>query len=464
MPTPSRWTSRLVSRFILTLLVTVTIAHSLAVAQQKPATTAQPPSAGVAGKYNGPGGCAASNCHGSVQPKTVTRIAQNEYSIWVVQDKHARAYNVLSNPVSTRIGKILNLDAPPNKSEKCLTCHALSVPPELRATTFSLEDGVSCENCHGPAVGWLGPHTTKDWKHEQSLKLGMYDTRDLVKRSEKCLSCHLGTADKQVDHEMIAAGHPDLTFELDSFSAVMPRHWKPREKEPWLNVQEWSVGQAVQLREGLNRLSRRASGPKWPEFGEMECFACHHSLTKAENSWRQARGYPARTPGAVPWNAARYIVFRHVAAEVDPASGKELDAALNRVADLVAKRSNPQEIATASRDAANLADNIARRLQAQQFNQALTARLLQSIAADAQAIAADGERTAEQAAMALDALSLAYQKNVKTGNQQELRAAINRLFQQLENPSQYNGEKFAAQLEKVKVLLPPASAESAVVH
>jgi hypothetical protein len=34
----------------------------------------------------------------------------------------------------------------------------------------------------------------------------MYDTRNLEKRSEKCLTCHLGTADKFVDHEMIAAG------------------------------------------------------------------------------------------------------------------------------------------------------------------------------------------------------------------------------------------------------------------
>jgi len=28
-----------------------------------------------------------------------------------------------------------------------------------------------------------------------------------------------GTKNKFVDHEMIAAGHPDLYFELDSFSA-----------------------------------------------------------------------------------------------------------------------------------------------------------------------------------------------------------------------------------------------------
>jgi len=87
----------------------------------------------VVGKYNGPGGCASSSCHGSIQPKQVTRVAQNEYSIWAGQDKHARAYQVLSNEVSLRIGKILNLKAPPNQNQKCLACHALSVAPEMRA-------------------------------------------------------------------------------------------------------------------------------------------------------------------------------------------------------------------------------------------------------------------------------------------------------------------------------------------
>ncbi len=115
----------------------------------------------------------------------------------------------------------------------------------------------------------------------------MYDTRDLVKRSEKCLTCHLGTAEKQVDHEMIAAGHPDLTFELDSFSAAMPRHWKAnRSDDTWIGVQVWAVGQAVQLRESLNRLSRRAGGPNWPEYAELDCFACHHCFDAPADSWR----------------------------------------------------------------------------------------------------------------------------------------------------------------------------------
>ena len=64
--------------------------------------------------------------------------------------------------------------------------------------------------------------------------------------------------EKYVDHEMIAAGHPDLFFELDSFSAVMPRHWKepgePGEttSDPWYDVRELTMGQAVQLRESMH--------------------------------------------------------------------------------------------------------------------------------------------------------------------------------------------------------------------
>src|ERR1700722_9727602 len=109
---------------------------------------------------------------------------------------------------------------------KCLACHALNPPSELRSRTFDVSEGVSCESCHGPASGWLGPHTERNWTHAQSVAEGMVDTRDIVKRTEKCLSCHLGSEEKFVDHEMIAAGHPDLFFELASFSAAMPRHWK----------------------------------------------------------------------------------------------------------------------------------------------------------------------------------------------------------------------------------------------
>lgn len=413
---------------------------------------------GEVGKFSGPGSCAASNCHGSVAPRTVVRIAQNEYSIWSAQDKHARAYTVLSNPVSLRMGKILGLEQPPNKSDKCLNCHAINAKPELRAQTFqSLEDGVSCESCHGPALGWLGPHTLKDWSHERSLKLGMIDERDLISRAENCLSCHLGTRSMEVDHTMIAAGHPDLTFQLETFTSAMPRHWKPAQNaSSWLNVQELAVGQAVQLREGLNRLNRRALGSNWPDYSEYECYACHHSLTKPDASWRQAAGYRGRQPGAPVWNPATYVIFRHIANAVDNSASDQLVSEVGSIEQLSGKPGSSDQVAAHAKTAAALADKLAHELQNQTYDRNLTVRLLREIANDSDAIAQQGERSAEQTAMALDSLFLAYSKNENPPNAQDFRAAVNGLYQQLDNPSAYNAPRFAMQMQKVATLVPRA--------
>jgi|HubBroStandDraft_6_1064221.scaffolds.fasta_scaffold00130_27 hypothetical protein len=404
----------------------------------------------AAGKYNGPGGCAASSCHGSVQPKTTTRIFQNEYTIWIAQDKHAKAFSVLSNPTSERIGRILNIGAP-SKAPKCLACHSLYVPADQQAQTFEPADGVSCESCHGPASGWLGPHTTKDWPHEKSVQLGMYDTRNLEKRSTKCLTCHLGTADKFVDHEMIAAGHPDLTFELGLFTSVMPAHWKmPEQGNPWREVQAWGVGQAVQLRESLNRLARRASGTVWPEYTEIDCSACHHSLTRPEDSWRQERGYAGRRPGNPPWNESRVVVFRDLAGEISPDAARRLNDEVTQLASLMNQLNGSREqIAASATRTSALADQLLKQVDAQGYDSALTLRLMRRVARDGAAISIEGERSAEQAAMTLDSLFRAYNQNVKPANSAELRTAIDGLFALLQDPSAYSAPRFAAQMQKV---------------
>jgi hypothetical protein len=224
-----------------------------------------------------------------VQPRNETTVLQNEYSTWAVQDKHTKAFQVLMNDVGKRMGRILNIT--PEKDKRCLVCHSLAIEPAQKASTYNVDqmDGVSCENCHGPSSNWLGPHTTRGWNYEKSVNFGMYDTRDLIKRSEKCLSCHLGDQERSVDHELIAAGHPDLYFEQASFEAVMPRHWKvPTDKDPWVEVRTMATGQAVQLRENMRRIARNAN-KFWPEYAELDCFACHHSLTAPKDSWRQER-------------------------------------------------------------------------------------------------------------------------------------------------------------------------------
>jgi len=283
-------------------------------------------------KYIGPGSCSSTSCHGSVRPVAGSRILQNEYSTWIIKDKHSKAYQALTGEIAERMASILKLGSKAEESPKCLECHSLFTTPARRGRAFDVAEGVSCENCHGPASAWLGSHTLRDATHQKSLAMGMVDTRNVIHRAEKCLECHLGTKNKFVDHEMIAAGHPDLYFELDSFSAVEPRHWKtPRESSPgkaaedgaWIGVRDWSVGQAVQLRASLERLSWRAKGERydkkdpWPEYSELSCFACHHALVPAKDSWRQAHGYPGSRPGNPAWNRSRYIVFRLLARQVD---------------------------------------------------------------------------------------------------------------------------------------------------
>lgn len=400
-------------------------------------------------KYTGPGSCASPSCHGGVAPRTDNSVWQNEYSIWVVKDKHARAYEVLSNPVATRMGKILGI-ADVSKAAKCTACHSLDPAPEQRARTFDSMDGVSCESCHGPASSWLGPHTTKGWTHQQSIDAGMYDDRDLIHRTENCLGCHLGTKDKFVDHEMIAAGHPDLYFDLASFSAVMPKHWKERapNDDPWSDVRALAVGQAVQLREQLRRVARYAESPNGPDYSTLDCFACHHSLTSAKDSWRQELGYQNRKPGVPPLNlsgASLAVLF----AANDPDYGL-LTASLDR---LFMKIGQLPGVAEPFPDrTADAADRLAHRLATTKFDQAMTLNLLKHLSS-LDFTANQSERAAEQLTMALNTLFVAYSRATKVDNAKQVQDAIRDLFKSLEDPSGYNAPKFAAQVRALNGLL-----------
>jgi hypothetical protein len=420
-------------------------------------------------KYLGPGSCAATSCHGSVKPVADSRILQNEYSTWIIKDKHSKAYQALTGEVGERMARILKLGTKAEEAPKCLGCHTLYTTAAQRGRPFELSEGVSCENCHGPSSAWLGPHTERQWTHEKSVERGMADTRNVIHRTEKCLECHLGSQNKFVDHEMIAAGHPDLYFELDSFSAVEPRHWKtPREAAPskpvedgaWSGVRDWSAGQAVQLRASLERLSWRAKGERydkkdvWPEYSELSCFACHHALVPARDSWRQAHEYAGRRPGDPAWNESRYVVFRLLAKQVDAGAAQELEKHLATLAENMSTL-NPDRTAVAAEAVAAepIAQRMAERLASMSYDQGIALRMLQQITNDAETISLADERAAEQATMAIDSLYISYSKEAKPANAEQVRDAINGLFQQLENPSAYNADQFASALRRIHAML-----------
>jgi Cytochrome c554 and c-prime len=411
-------------------------------------------------KYTGPGSCAAPSCHGGVQARSDTSVLQNEYSTWVVKDKHPHAYEALKSKVAVRMAKALGLPDAVSAS-RCLACHAVSAPKEQRSPNFTdIGDGVSCELCHGPASNWLGSHMSGDWKKlsaQQKAATGYVDLHEPTQRAEQCLTCHLGTQDRNVDHELIAAGHPDLYFELASFQQAMPAHWKEKnlDKDPWFEVRTFAAAQGMQLSKQLDRVARNATTGIWPEYADLDCFACHHSLTNAENSWQQERGYAGHRPGNPPWQLSRFVVLKQVLNEVDASSAKSLETSVNQMsASVTALNNNKTAIAAQAKSLADTVAKIAKMLESANYDQARASRILKGIAGDADYISRQGERAAEQATMAINATYNAVSAQSRPANDAQIRAGIKGLFAQLDNPSAYNAFKFADALKALAGLLP----------
>src|SRR5260221_1391982 len=102
------------------------LALAFAVAAQSAKSIGEPQ------KYIGPGSCAATSCHGSVKPVADSRILQTEYTAWILQDKHSRAYQSLTGDVGERMARILKLGTKAENAPRGLSCHTLYTAPEQR--------------------------------------------------------------------------------------------------------------------------------------------------------------------------------------------------------------------------------------------------------------------------------------------------------------------------------------------
>ncbi|MBW3565242.1 MAG: cytochrome c family protein [Acidobacteria bacterium] len=301
------------------------------------------------GFYLGPTSCAGSTCHGSPYPVENSNILMNEYDTWVHADgvTHVNAWNVLLNAKSRRIARNMNLPVSADRSPLCLRCHTLYAP-EKSTAGVELSDGVSCESCHGPASGWRADHFREGWTHEDSLAAGMLDTRDPSARSTTCLGCHMGSGSNVVDHTLIAAGHPLLTFEVDNFtnSGRLPTHWRRGVHPERHGADAWAEGQLVAFRRSLQNLDYAARGILWPEFSHLACDSCHHQLR--DGDWRQQRGY-SRRPGLPQWNPEHWLPLQAVMAEVSPERTRAITADVERLSARVVRMSDSEAISSEAR-------------------------------------------------------------------------------------------------------------------
>jgi hypothetical protein len=236
--------------------------------------------------------CGQSTCHSADKPWPNSSVTQREYVVWREKDPHAKSFNTLQTKKASSIARNLGLGSP-TSAKLCLDCHSFNIAPDHREATFNQADGVQCEACHGAASEWLGVHQAGLYFYQRNVDEGMYPTTDPVARAELCLSCHMGTPEKFVDHRMFVAGHPRLPFELGFytwFSESTPgrttgyAHFSVDDdylqRKPWpFGVRVWSIGQAIQMRKLMELMVNPKTGQEglFPEFAFFECHSCHNT-------------------------------------------------------------------------------------------------------------------------------------------------------------------------------------------
>jgi hypothetical protein len=246
-------------------------------------------------------GCTASRCHGNPVPADADKRLDETWkwsaTVWAMSDRHQFAFTDLKNDKSKAIGKLLGIE--PTESARCLVCHsdpALSNRPADPDVVQVRSQGIGCRACHGDPANWLEAHLnwgpTQDRKPEYE-KHGMTWMNDLPSRAAMCVKCHVGTGKegdlvaRDVDHDLIAAGHPRLNFDFATYLRAMPPHWSEKDRRTHkpvpvdFAVEAWSVGRVAGMKASLDLLEYRSdpkSGHPWPEFTEFNCWDCHHDL------------------------------------------------------------------------------------------------------------------------------------------------------------------------------------------
>ena len=238
-----------------------------------------------AGKHLGVASCASSVCHGAVETWTKYDVSQNEYVTWSHEDRHSKAY--LGALEQTRRAIAAKLGIADRAHASYVSIAIPTTCPPRGAAKFTISDGVSCEACHGGAESWLKA-TSRRRTYRQNVERGMYPTADPRRARSLCLSCHFGNEDKFVTHRIMAAGHPRLSFELDTFVALQPPHHQVdadyRKRKPAHDhAQIWAYGQLAACAASWRCCKVR--GRPAPSFRSWRCSAAIRATAIPSASW-----------------------------------------------------------------------------------------------------------------------------------------------------------------------------------
>ncbi|MDH4048505.1 MAG: cytochrome c family protein [Gammaproteobacteria bacterium] len=402
--------------------------------------------------HEGVATCAASQCHGSAVPRDGSNVFQNEYVTWTQNDPHSGAYQALNGELSLAIARRLGI-GDPREADICLDCHADNVAAGRRGERFQISDGVSCEACHGGAQKWLSTHyNAPAVSHADNVAAGLYPGDQVKARADLCLSCHLGTRDKFATHRIMAAGHPRLAFELDTFTEL----WRTAGRQPHYRVDAdyrqrkavnghgytWGAGLVADGRQRLALIMSPgfAGGAMFPELGLYDCHACHRSMKSVQ--WRRLPRQGGAGPGVPFINDSSFVMIVALARALDPDNAGAIESSLT---ELHLAGSNS---VTAIQSAAKDLDAGLRKLQSGLTEGSFRNRekdiLAEILKSGARREFLDYE-SAEQAFMAVQMLVFELRND-------QMQAEIDMLGDALQDDERYRPAQFARLLERFSAL------------
>ena len=405
-------------------------------------------------RYEGVATCAGSTCHGRAEGNGAV-VRQDEIATWQepssASGAHSRAYAVLAGRRGRQIAATLGLGAA-TAAPACLGCHSTYAPQGQRGSRFILSDGVGCESCHGPSENWLAVHYARPATRTSNVAAGLVPLDQPKVRAGVCLDCHYGSTKtgQFVTHEMMAAGHPRVSFELDLFSALQQHHdedadyvqRKPRTD----SVRLWAVGQAEAVRRQTDLFARPEFGSEglFPQFYFYDCHSCHRTISDAPErkltfESNAARPLPFGNP---PFNDENMILLSAVAKSLVPAQAKRFDAAARRFHRAMGEgRRASQNAAIALRDSAGALSSA---LAARSYGGNAAFDVVASIAGQATRPRFTDYAGSVQAVMAMDTLlnALVRDGRVTMGAAAGIRSSINRAYAAVEEPNAYRPAAF----------------------
>jgi hypothetical protein len=401
-----------------------------------------------AGIHLGVATCAGGNCHGAAERQAGSSIPGNEYVIWSKRDKHRQAYTVLLEERAIRMARAIGLPDAANQ-KLCLDCHADNVSPQLRGRQFQVADGIGCEACHGGASNWLGSHISGA-SHRDNIAAGLYPIEQPTARAQRCLGCHFGDEKRFVDHRLLAAGHPRLGFELDTFTATQPAHFVPdggylERKGRIDHLQVWATGQAVALVKRMDALMDPRHGRRgaFPEFAMYDCQSCHHPYNTANAPFPTTSGI---SPGIAKLYDANAAMVQTIAARISPQAARALSTHWTAL-----QRAVTEDATIVHREAAAIravTSPLIPTLAGHVFTAADTRALADAVVALGQAPDAWRYSRAEQVTMALEAIAAAMRSsgNDEAPEDTAISTAIKALYASFRNEAEVRTDSFSAAL------------------